>query len=73
MKNTGGPAFPGEGLSVQNGMLGNRKTPGMELRDYFAGQALSSGLCPENAYCYADMTEWAYKVADNMLIERDKQ
>ena len=42
---------------------------GVSLRDYFAGQALAGGngsLSPERE------AEWAYKVADAMLAERDK-
>ena len=52
---------------------------GMTLRDYFAGQALS-GLCvmaiPGSHNSCANMIEeqvpTAYKIADAMLLEREK-
>ena len=46
---------------------------GMSLRDYFAGQALM-GLCAARAegkhYLVAG---WAYKLADAMLEEKEKE
>lgn len=61
-KDTGGQAFP---------VIGHSKgadDPGMELRDYFAGQALvkRTGLSP-----YEDSVE-AYRLADAMIAERGK-
>ena len=47
---------------------------GMELRDYFAGQSISgcrpgSQVCDQSVQDYAD---WAYRMADAMLVARGK-
>lgn len=64
---TGGPAFPSE--TLEYGLF-----PGMSLRDWFAGQALSgminsphvkSGVGPE------DLAHDAYQFADAMLKARE--
>lgn len=76
----GGPAFPTIHGYVDSGSL-KKKSEGLSLRDWFAGQALNAcctlafgnidqgsaiGLLPE---------EWAariaYSVADNMLLARE--
>lgn len=62
----GGPAFPSEGEGH-----GNPKyhSPGMSLRDWFAGQVLAASdgsVSPEKE------AAWAYKIADAMLAERAK-
>lgn len=75
-KETGGPAFPAEGGS-DSGLHAN---PGMSLRDWFAGRAVSAGwqvamefrppddsMSPEE-YCAGQ----AYAIADAMLKERSK-
>jgi hypothetical protein len=54
------PAFP------------NKLQRGMTLRDYFAANALVSGLCPYSAYDYQVCAEWSYLIADAMLAEREK-
>ena len=54
--------------------------PGMTLRDYFAGQALS-GLISENAHpqsagsweSVGEICDEAYNFADTMLISRNKE
>lgn len=76
--NDGGPAFPGT-------MYGQTKSvshPGMDLRDWFAGQALASmgGRLLEAAYEAGasrdrvpdDIAIVVYGLADAMLAERAK-
>ena len=49
-------------------------TKGMSLRDYFAAAALQ-GLIANKPYMGIDtslMSDWAYKVANAMLNEREK-
>ena len=54
--------------------------PGMELRDYFAGQALAS-MEPPKIYVGVDQTKLAfdahaqkaYLIADTMMKEREKK
>lgn len=53
---------------------GDPEEPGMELRDYFAGQAIV-GLVMANAPLAAHFTlvaQEAYQVADAMLAAREK-
>jgi hypothetical protein len=64
----GGTAFPVVG-SDQSKLLDSY---GMTLRDYFAGQALSSGMYEYGKQLYGDMACWAYQVADAMIAERGK-
>ena len=62
----GGSAFPA--------MLpgGNYCTPGMSLRDWFAGQALASLLADTNTSGTVDaFAKASYTYADAMLEERD--
>lgn len=62
--NDGGPAFPGE----------NWGSKGMSLRDYFAGQALAGLLaCPRTNGGEKAFALHAYKYADAMLAERQKE
>ena len=66
--NDGGPAFPvqSDGCLVTAG--------GMSLRDWFAGQVIK-GLIerfPINEACDARLCEVAYKLADDMIAERNK-
>lgn len=79
--NDGGLAFPGKrnqqvgkvsdfGFSDDDSpTFDDVEHPGMSLRDWFAGQALS------NAYAHSetsptDAAKWAYEVADAMLAVR---
>ena len=45
---------------------------GMTLRDWFAGQALKSGMCPCNYHNYDATADWCYKQADAMMEAREK-
>lgn len=69
-------AFPGKSVE-RNGMHStkNWNNPGMDLRDWFAGQALQgllSGRCANTLPrdTYNEVTSCAYKYADEMLVQR---
>ena len=65
--NDGGPAFPRR----YTPMLEDQ--PGMSLRDYFAGQALTNTLiCESSGKDFAKMNaEYAYLLADAMIAARE--
>ena len=66
-KDTGGPAYP---IACPEMVIDGQsvtETQGMTLRDYFAGQVLKSGIFDATI-----MAEYAYKVADAMIKERNK-
>jgi hypothetical protein len=69
-KNT--PAFP----FVAKDHTGTMINMGMSLRDYFAAQALASStgwyLSEINNWDNKERADWAYKQAEQMLIERQK-
>jgi len=74
----GGPAFPMiESDFHGDGRVFHYSTGGMSLRDYFAGQALEGMaymfvMNPEYVDC-ENAAKQAYKVADAMIAEREKQ
>lgn len=63
--NDGGPAFP----AMYPGAM--YCSPGMTLRDYFAGQALIGVLARENQFQHIAARE-AYELADEMLARREQ-
>lgn len=66
----GGAAFPSVAVFGAGGQLSSETTPGLSLRDWFAGQALAplvSVADPGRAASYA------YDYADAMLAERAKR
>ena len=75
--NNGGPAFPG---CVRNSAKKLTRHPGMTLRDYFAGQALT-GIMGPNYDWFTSGTEkgsrtheaasFAYSLADAMIAARE--
>ena len=70
--NDGGPAFPRVPWDV-NDYTGDG-SPGMSLRDYFAGQALAGMLADSTRQgSLGNYAEDAYKFADAMLAEREKE
>lgn len=76
--NDGGPAFPSPIVPTElEAILGKSPTsPGMSLRDWLAGMALSSmTAAPDYSTgpCDAAMVERAYRIADVMLAQRAKK
>ena len=68
-KDTGGQAFPAFSQDCQGHI--EREQIGMTLRDYFAGQVLSGML--SNGYNQNFANVDAYKIADAMIAERNKE
>jgi len=66
--NTGGPAFPTEVVTTNDGWIHS----GMTLRDYFAAKAMQ-GLCANNNTDPFVISKAAYIVADAMLRARDEK
>lgn len=76
----GGPAFPSEGEGHGNPLY---HSPGMTLRDWFAGQALTSIADPAmDSFCQdgrsvedgaAGLAAIAYAIADAMLAARKER
>lgn len=63
------PAFP-----VDWGSYGIEPTPGMTLRDWFAGQALMGFISSnETIWSSSVYASAAYEIADSMLSARAKQ
>ncbi len=70
-KETGGPAFPSEGVVTNDGIFYD----GMTLRDYFAAKAMQglvAGAEPEHGINLHGAAEWAYNMADAMIKAREK-
>ena len=73
-------AFPSSEAIYGNNVVGVKQSTGMELRDYFAGQALAGGL--EQGVENDMQTNWwhsperiakrAYAIADAMMEAREK-
>lgn len=77
-KDTGGPAFPQNGLDPWN--MPKQMSTGMTLRDYFAAKALPGLIVPflQRDLDTQDPTGWmdglagdAYAMADAMLKARE--
>lgn len=73
MKDDGGPAFPLPQATSDEREVSVRQyaEPGMSLRDWFAGQALT-GLSSKNGSVSETTARIAYRYADAMLAERNK-
>jgi hypothetical protein len=76
----GGPAFPTTGETDAFGENLYAFTPGMTLRDWFAGQALNGMLSHQRRYVprsgasvnwHEAIAEEAYEIADAMLAKRE--
>jgi len=82
--NDGGPAFPftpNEQQMLPNGTWDQNTEfgdPGMSLRDWFAGMAVSNCYVlpmpaePAGLANLANVAEWAYQIADEMLKARQQ-
>lgn len=67
------PAYPTPTIAAKEGdIIKFDVTPGMTLRDYFAGQALAGILSSAN---FGDTRDWlpqkAYDLADAMISSRE--
>jgi len=70
---TGGPAFPIVAIETnQYGIVFPYVEPGMTLRDWFAGQALSTKYSVRSSDPAIEIAQWVYDVADAMLVIREK-
>jgi hypothetical protein len=70
--NTGGQAFPFPAYTYPNGEI-NHGEGGMTMRDYFAGEALSSinlGIGVTDEF-YSKAAKHCYALADAMLKARE--
>lgn len=54
----------------------DKHNPGMTLRDYFAGQIITGIVSNETVFrdleTFRDTAEFAYGIAEKLLIEREK-
>lgn len=64
----GDRSVPQEHDHIQVGVYSS-KFPGMSLRDWFAGQAVSGNVIA--GATTREIAEWAYEVADEMLAARN--
>jgi hypothetical protein len=85
-KNDGGPAFPSPGRPSSSIHYGDRtevtveipSSPGISLRDWFAGEALGGLITASEDYPglhnagHKERAEWSYAQADAMIEERSK-
>ncbi len=71
-KETGGPAFPSEGVVTNDGIFYD----GMTLRDYFAAKAMQGAIAgcaaKGEVIMYSDLSGLAYEVADAMIKAREQ-
>jgi hypothetical protein len=61
----GGTAFP---HTTVNNTFGFVLQPGMSLRDWFAGMAMSNGYTEISSA--QDIAEWSFQIADAMIAAR---
>lgn len=66
------PAFPWARFSVANGEIAVDMRHGMSLRDYFAGQFLTTVQIHSAGISAMDVAQQCYVMADAMLAERAK-
>lgn len=69
--NSGGPAFPCNAEYFSDGTLAGQAAYGMTLRDYFAGQWLTTFKIAAPGIKAEDIAKQAYAVADAMLRARE--
>lgn len=70
----GGPAFPttpvSHGYSPEASGLGTGCSPGMSIRDWFAGQALCGLLSGETELTVEEIVDRSFDIADEVLKVR---
>jgi hypothetical protein len=69
-------AFPSTEPIYRDNVIGMKQSNGMDLRDYFAGQAID-GLLADGGWggdlsYFEDVAVGAYRMADAMMKARDK-
>jgi len=67
----GGPAFPITQTNPRNGVI-LEHWPGMSLRDWFAGQALTAALTLSPPVLPEQIAAVAYAIADAMMVVRNE-
>ena len=71
-RDTGGPAFPQQGLDPWQ--RPTQMAEGMTLRDYFAAKAMQAMLNEDpdyhQKYQFLDLSDFSYRCADAMLKAR---
>jgi len=70
----GGPAFPQvPTYNMPEGIISINVSPGMALRDWFAGQALAGSTAnPDPSLSNDELAAaWCYRMADAMLAARE--
>ena len=83
-KKGGGPAFasPMSQIVASPGSEVDHGSPGMTLRDWFAGQAMAAMIANGIDQTFAKLcnvkqekatAHYAYEIADSMIAERDKE
>jgi hypothetical protein len=74
MNNDGGFAFPSNYIEQHGEHEGIQMVAGgMTLRDWFAGMALSGMNMSDPDLSFEKSSEWAYKQADVMIAQREKE
>jgi hypothetical protein len=74
MSKDGGLAFPLKYTQQYGDDAGIQYVePGMTLRDWFAGMALSGMNIGDPEISFEKLSEWAYKQADAMIAQREKE
>ena len=68
--NDGGPAFPVCLDDWRDAVV--HPLPGMSLRDWFAGMAVANIEFAKHSENVVEHAQWAYGLADAMLVQRDK-
>lgn len=75
-KDTSGPAFPGEQGTSPDGTWNQTWSPGMTIRQWYAGMAMQGIIathCGQPTPSDALVVKWAFEMADAMLAHEAKE